>query len=149
MRTTTIPEWFAALFRELVTAHQPRDITPTTMAVYYDGLMQLGEPKLRAAAATLRRGRFFPTLGEWYATAMKGAPTARGAVISAPAVCPRCENRGLVAIHYHTGEPFDVAICACRAAAVFRIGGELLVRHFLGIEDKPEHRVSDLASFDE
>jgi len=127
MKTTT-PDWFGALFRELATALQPRRLPPDALAVYYGTLAQLGEDKLRAAALTLKRRQFFPTTGEWYAAAMNTRAQASPPVA---ARCARCEGRGLIVVRYHTGEPFDLAICDCPRAQPFRIGGPELVAQFV------------------
>jgi hypothetical protein len=42
--------------------------------------------------------------------------------------CSQCNDRGLVKICYQSGEPFDVAMCRCRAGQPWRDGGALLVR---------------------
>lgn len=34
--------------------------------------------------------------------------------------CNRCEDKGAVRLHYHSGEPFDVAVCWCRAGVAWR-----------------------------
>lgn len=43
-------------------------------------------------------------------------------------ICPKCAGRGLIKINYESGEPFDVAMCDCRAGEVWRDGGYQLVR---------------------
>jgi hypothetical protein len=126
---------------------QPRNLPTDAMAVYHDALGPIGEPKLRAAALVLRRNRFFPTTAEWYAEAMKGGRVAH--------VCPRCENRGIVVVRYHDGAPFDLAICACEKARLFRRMGVDVVRHFVTtaiggrIRLTDENRIGFVEDFDD
>lgn len=138
---TKTPDWFDALFRELAMALQPRDLKPDTRAVYFEVLAQLPQDRLRAAVATLKRGRFFPTSGEWYAVAMRApapvAPTPQRAD------CARCHGRGLIVVRYHCGEPFDLAICDCDAAQPLRSIGFDGVRQFVQSDRGGRIRLTD------
>lgn len=49
--------------------------------------------------------------------------------------CDRCRTYGLVRLNYHSGEPFDVAICACPAGQYWRYQGEVEVRARLKLTD--------------
>lgn len=42
--------------------------------------------------------------------------------------CRVCQDAGLLKISYHSEEPYDVAMCTCRAGLWYRAGGEALVR---------------------
>ena len=42
--------------------------------------------------------------------------------------CYRCENQGLIRVNYHSGEPFDLAICDCPAGLFWNRQGELFIR---------------------
>lgn len=62
--------------------------------------------------------------------------------------CKRCAGRGLLAIRYRDGTPWDIAICICHTGQIYRKGGEPLVR-----QQNPwvtaEHQVGTLEDFDE
>lgn len=62
-------------------------------------------------------------------------------------ICTYCGDRGLIRVAYHTGEPFDVAICDCRIGQPYRMGGEALVRARLALD--ATHRVSTRDAFDD
>lgn len=47
---------------------------------------------------------------------------------------------------YHSGEPFDVAICDCQAGQFWRMEGGEFVRQRLGLQ--PAHQVALLEDFD-
>ena len=143
MTKTSPPDWFVAIFRNLVTALQPRKLQPNAVAVYYDALAQLGETKITTAAAVLKRQRFFPTSGEWYAEAMKQHRVVNMVGLPLPVVCPRCENRGLIAVRYHDGSPFDLAICDCADGRLLRRIGVEGVERFISAPHGGRIRLTD------
>lgn len=36
-------------------------------------------------------------------------------------ICPLCDGKGARTLHYHSGAPFDVALCTCAAGAILRL----------------------------
>lgn len=112
--TPTPPDWFTALFRELVVSFQPRHVTDELRTTYYGSLRDLPPQALRAALPMLRQRRFFPTSGEWRTAATHSVSTRRRLPVPVSVeVCATCDNKGLMVVRYHDGAPFDLAICAC------------------------------------
>lgn len=35
-------------------------------------------------------------------------------------LCQKCDDRGAVRVQYRSGEPFDIGICSCEYASLFR-----------------------------
>lgn len=46
-------------------------------------------------------------------------------------LCPKCDDRGAVRVQYRSGEPFDVGICSCEMANLYR----------LWLRSEPGHRL--------
>ena len=44
------------------------------------------------------------------------------------AACDRCGGFGVIRINYRSGEPFDIAMCTCRAGQWYRRAGPGMVR---------------------
>lgn len=134
---------FQPIFRDLVIATQPRAaLTGDTCRVYYETLADFSLEVVRESATELRRtSTFFPSTGEWVTVATR-VLVRRGVPIAAS--CP-CGGRGLLRMEYQSGEPFDIAICDCRAGRNYRTGGEPFVRHVLTLS--ADHRVAYLEDF--
>jgi hypothetical protein len=144
-----VPSDFVAIFRELVVACQPRGLTRDTPAVYWAALGQsFSLDVLRESAQQLvRRLKFFPTTAEWTqaATAVVHARILEGRL--AESVCEWCHDRGLMCVQYRSGEPFDVAVCSCRASHFFRKAGLEFVRGHLQLA--PDHRIAYIEDFED
>jgi hypothetical protein len=138
---TPIPAAFLDVFRDLVRAYQPRTVDGHTPRVYWETLGKYPVEILRAAALELRqRSVFFPTAPEWARAASRAAaPRVHGCVL--------CADAGLMRVEYRSGEPFDVAICACRIGQAYRTMGETGIRLRFNLAD--DHRIGDLEAFDE
>lgn len=132
--TAGVPPEFAAIFRELVMAIQPRPLEPETCRVYYDTLQGFPLDVLREAMQRLRHraSNFFPAAGEWFAAAVDVQQDRLAALAQLPAprhqVCDACEDTGWV-YHQcpgdstcgrhkpHLGHSY-VTACPCRATNV-------------------------------
>lgn len=69
-------------------------------------------------------------------------------VKKSPPPCPRCANRGLIAIRYRDHSPWDIALCPCRIGQLYRTVGERLIR-VRHPWITAEHQVGHLEDFDE
>lgn len=149
MTTNQIPEEFAATFRSLVLAFQPRGLERDSVVAYYAALQRFPLDVLRDTALVLAESRrFFPTAGEWgqLANELESRRAAAGR-LDEQAPCEWCAGYGLIRVTYRSDEPFDIAICTCLAGSRYRKAGEDLVRGRLGLA--PAHRVAWLEDFDE
>jgi hypothetical protein len=147
-----VPTDFLEAFRKLARrTRTPRMFEPETARDYFDALNDHPLSELAAAAETLARTSvFFPTVAEWRAEVMQQR-LSRHEVASTQASqtteCGKCADRGLIAVRYECGEPFDIAICDCAIGKRFRHAGELVVQHRLGLG--PENRVAYLEDFED
>jgi hypothetical protein len=139
-----IPAEFLEAFRKLVRrTRTPRMFEPETARDYFDALKEIPMPELIAAAERLAlTSTFFPSVAEWHHAAVlarlrRSEPT--------PVTCVSCGDRGVIAVRYHSGEPFDIALCECRASAPWRRAGHLLIRARLQLTD--ENQIGELADF--
>lgn len=67
-------------------------------------------------------------------------------------LCHRCDDRGAVRVQYRSGEPFDIGICSCSCAALFRAWLERRPERLVEFFKVPAERiglVEDLAGEDE
>lgn len=62
-------------------------------------------------------------------------------------ICDICNARGLKWVHYHSGEPSDIAICGCRFGQYWRNAGEDFIRALFSLSG--ETRVGYLEHFDD
>jgi hypothetical protein len=68
--------------------------------------------------------------------------------------CPRCADRGAIRVEYHSGEPFDIALCTCSAGVFYHgVGDGRTLRQWLGGPERPplglEHRIGWVEDFDD
>lgn len=140
-----IPQEFQDIFRQVLSATRVGNtpITRETCRVYYETLGDFPLDVLRESAQNLRRtSTFFPSTAEWFQAASVLILRTR----PAPSDCRKCAGRGLIAVKYHSGEPYDVAICDCADGKFFERAGEGLIRHTLSLTN--DHRVAFLEDFD-
>jgi hypothetical protein len=144
MNTNTKPELpkaFLDVFTKLVSRTQSGRLEAGTAAAYYELLQRVPLHVLIESATRLAETHtFFPSVAEWLHAA---------AAVSPPAVrtCDHCHATGLVRVCYHSGEPFDVAICDCAAGQFYRTVGEETVRTNLDLG--AEHQVAYREDFEE
>lgn len=62
-------------------------------------------------------------------------------------VCRHCQDKGLLRIHYRSGEPFDVALCHCDRGRKYRRWLPASLRAWLGLPDA--HRIGRLEDFED
>lgn len=138
-----IPGWFLAIFGRLArTTTTPRIMDRAALPAYFDLLREFpADVVIEAASRCATAKPFFPTCAEWIA-AIRAIDTGRRTVGD----CVACAGRGLIAVRYHDGSPFDVAICDCKAGRWWRDVGELVVRSALHLED-PANRVAYVEDF--
>lgn len=146
------PSAFAEVFRDVVRAFQPARLDRDALTVYHATLREFPLDVLRESARSLCRSQqFFPTTGEWYRVARQLA-NARAHQRDL-ASCARCGDRGLIRINYLHGlvsresEPFDVAICDCRAGQWYRRAGAEAVRRQLQLT--PANQVALIEDVDD
>jgi|SRR5215831_3758140 len=61
--------------------------------------------------------------------------------------CPHCGGFGVIRVNYRSGEPFDIAMCRCRAGQWYRRGGPGMVRERIdGVG--PNTRIAWLEDFE-
>jgi hypothetical protein len=139
LEKTDIPDRFRALFTRLVQQTQVagRGLTRDTIDAYWSTLRDVPLDALAAGAVDLARTHvFFPTAAEWYAA-------AKAWLVDNPRVaCEACADQGLIRVAYRDGEPFDLAVCTCRAGQWFRRAGEGFIRAQLKLD--AAHQVTDL-----
>jgi len=138
---------FSPIFRDLVRALQPpKALDRETERVYWETLRGFSADVLRQSACVLRRQDrpLWPTSGEWYRLATRlSQESARNRTLR----CAVCGDRGLLRVAYQSGEPLDIAVCACLAGRFYRTAGPVLVRARLAVG--PEHQVAYLEDFDD
>ena len=138
-----VPPEFAKVFSRLVRRTQVPGgrLDPQACADYWTALRDVPMDALAESADALARSEvFFPTVAEWRRAA--GPPHA-----AAGAPCPTCAGQGVVRIAYKSLEPFDLAICLCRAGDVYRRFPDAVLRARLALG--PEARIADLDAFED
>jgi hypothetical protein len=116
MKKDEVPAWFAALFRELVVARQPRQLGADALPIYYDTLREYSEPVLRRSVNALKRSgnEFFPSTVEWVRAAQASIDDMHREAAPRPTLddqieCATCDDTGWVYVEN------GVVPCACRA----------------------------------
>jgi len=139
--TELIPPTFVEMFGRLVRRTKTAPLERTTMRDYWLALREVPLIVLEQAAEDLSRTSvFFPSVAEWLAraTRLQTGPNGR---------CVICRGHGVVVIRYHTGEPFDLAVCTCAKGDCFREeNGVAFLRHRFHLG--PANRVGGLENFD-
>jgi len=135
-----VPQPFVNAFDRLRRRCQPQRDNAPDAALYWEALSDLPIDALDEAALQLARAqKYFPTVSEWATTAraldnIRNLPTQQR--------CKECAGRGVFMVQYRSGEPFDIAVCACKAGRLYRALGNgvlPLLKQQLKLSD--EHRI--------